>query len=264
MDAVIHLAAIDGYRASRVQAATALEVNVGATSLLTEVCRATGAARFALASALEVYGPRGREVDETSQPDPQTFYAATKLDAEEATLAAGDGSLHCVVFRLGDVFGAEARADFSNGLNRMAGLAWRRGRIADPRSSRPIYRTHVADVCAALRQSLVCRPEVISGQVFNVGCEEMRVTEDEIAALLAEVAPELARPSIPARAPTPGPVASFQKLRTRLGVSCRRSLRQGLSEVFAHLRREGVAIPARPATPESWRRIDLAATRFLQ
>ena len=166
VDAVIHLAERPGGLPRRDQKA-AIEINVAATSLLTEVCRGTGVARLALASTLEVYGRRERRWMKHRRRSRKSLFAATKVDAERLVLAAGDGGLHPVVFRLGEVFGADVHADFERGLNRMAALAWRRGRIADRAGARPIYRTHVGDVCAVLRQALVCRAEIIAGTDFQ-------------------------------------------------------------------------------------------------
>lgn len=262
VDAVIHLAGVAGESACRRDPKAAVESNVAATSLLAEVCRGIGIARLGLASTLDVYGRRERTVDERSDAEPASLFAATKVDAERLVLAAGDGQLHPVVFRLGDVFGVDVHPEYEKGLNRMTSLAWRRGRIIHPRPSAPVYRTHVSDVCAVMRQALVCRAEVVAGEIFNVGCEQMRFTADEVALLLAEAAPQLG-PAGSIMAKLPAPAVSFQKLRARFGIACRGSLRQGLAELLVHLRRGGPdAGSRRPAMHSRLPPAELAAARF--
>ena len=265
VDAVIHLAGVAGQRACRQDPTAAIEINVAATSLLTEVCRGMGVARLALASTLDVYGTREREVDETSEPAPAGLFAATHVDAERLALAAGDAALHVVVFRLAEVFGVDGHADFDKGLNRMVGAAWRTGRIGARPGGRPIYRTHISDVCAVMRQALVSRAEVVAGEIFNVGCEQMRFTASEIGELLAESAPHLRRMDVEARAEAAGATVSFQKLRSRFGVTCRVSASQGLAELLLHLRRGGPSVgPRRPTPTTAYPPAELAAPRFVR
>ena len=251
VDAVIHLAAVEGERECRRNPAAAVETNVDATDLLAEVCRGLGVARLVLASTLEVYGTGSREVDETSEPDPAGLYAATKLDAERLASAPVSQAPATVVFRLGDVFGVGALPDADLGLNRMTAS------LAAPAEPRSLYRTHVSDVCAVMRQALVCRAEVIAGQTFNVGAEQMRLTEAEIRALLVDFDPAPAKDE-------PGPVVSFAKLRARFGAGCVVSLRQGLAELTRHWRRGGAAMdPRRAPTELRASAAALAAARFV-
>lgn len=266
VDAVIHLGAVSSAADCRRERAFVVETNLAATSLLTDVCRGLGVPRLVFGSSLDVYGRRRREVDETAPPRPQTLFAATKLDAERTILAAADEHFFPVAFRLGEVFGAEAQADFSSGLNRLVARAWRSGITPKRPASRPIYRTHVSDVCAVLRQALVSHPAVIGGEAFNVGCEQMRFTDAQVIALLAEAAPELEHAEVPGEnVSAQGPAVSFRKLRSRMGVSCRGALRQGLAELLLHLRRgEALAAPKRPAGSERLPAAELAAARFLR
>jgi nucleoside-diphosphate-sugar epimerase len=235
VDAVIHLAAAEGERVCRANSAAAIETNVEATALLAEVCRGLGVARLALASTLEVYGRSNRHVDETAEPEPAGLYAATKLDAERLALSAAADGPATVAFRMGEVFGVVGAADDQDDAE-------------SPRAGAR-YRTHVADVCAVIRQALVCRAEVVAGQIFNVGETRMCHSDAEIAALLADLALDEGRG---AEAPSedPGPVISFEKLRTRFGAACLIPLRQGLSEMLAHRRRQGATLDVRRA-PES-------------
>jgi hypothetical protein len=120
-------------------------------------------------------------------------------------------------------------------------------------------------VCVVLRQALVSRAEVIAGEIFNVGCEQMRFTRSDITALLAEAAPDLQRSVGKTMPDRPAPTVSFQKLKSRLGVACRGSMRQGLAELLLHLRRGGALASRRSVAPTAqWPVAELAAARFLR
>jgi dTDP-glucose 4,6-dehydratase len=83
-DAVLHFAAESHVDRSIYEPATAIETNVTGTSVLLQVARARGIARFVQISTDEVYGdiPPGAFADETSRITPSSPYSASKAAAD--------------------------------------------------------------------------------------------------------------------------------------------------------------------------------------
>jgi len=84
-------------------------VNVGGTATVVEAAIKAGAKRVVLFSTIAVYGQAdGQVLNEQSPTHPDTFYAQTKLAAEQIFLNArgADGQPLGTVLRLGAVYGS--------------------------------------------------------------------------------------------------------------------------------------------------------------
>ncbi|HSW50814.1 MAG TPA: NAD-dependent epimerase/dehydratase family protein, partial [Bryobacteraceae bacterium] len=81
VDTVIHLAAIVGDPACEQEREAALETNYAATRMLIEVARGAKVRRLIFASTCSVYGASDELVEETSQPNPISLYAQTKVQS---------------------------------------------------------------------------------------------------------------------------------------------------------------------------------------
>ena len=93
-DAVYHLAAQADVRASFVDPATTLRINVEGTLNVLEAARRAGAGRIVVVSSADVYGrvePEDLPVDEASAMLPVTPYGASKAAAEMVCVQAGLG-----------------------------------------------------------------------------------------------------------------------------------------------------------------------------
>ena len=116
VDAVIHLAARAGVRASVEDPRSCYETNVLGTLNLLELCREFGVSRFILASTSSVYGDHedGPVSEDALSNRPLSPYAASKSAAE--TLLHSYHHLHgmdAVVLRYFTVYGPAGRPDMS-------------------------------------------------------------------------------------------------------------------------------------------------------
>ena len=84
-DAVCHLAALCGAKASEEHPQEFFRVNAMGTVNLLEACRITGVRRFLLLSSLTVHGAGEEPMDEASSYAPRHPYAASKVAAEVTT-----------------------------------------------------------------------------------------------------------------------------------------------------------------------------------
>ena len=238
VDAVVHLGGIVGERTCRRDAERALETNVAATSLLADVCRACGVRRLLFASTCEVYGSRARLVGEGAELSPESLYAESKAAAEQVVLAAASKVLSPSVFRLAETFGVSHRTRWNFGLNSFVASVFRGDEPFEGSERRSRSVIHVAEVVAVFRQALVVPPEALAGEVFNVGSEAVRFDR----AGLREARHTLRlrgalMPNFDVRF-SEGPRVRFQKLRSRLGVGCRVSIREGVDDLARRWERE--------------------------
>lgn len=155
-DAVIHLAALVGVRASLEQAAEYMDVNVRGSTLLLEACRRAGVRRVVMASSSSVYGDSAQAPFREDRPlgRPLSPYAASKR-AMEVVAAAYQGlyALNIAVLRFFTVYGPRQRPDLA--IHKFARLILE-GRpipVYGDGSSRRDY-THVADITRGIAGAL--------------------------------------------------------------------------------------------------------------
>jgi nucleoside-diphosphate-sugar epimerase len=236
VDAVIHLGGIVGDPACALDEDLTLETNLAATSLLAEVCRGAGISRLLFASSCSVYGTADEMVDENSQLNPVSLYAATKVDSEKVLLAARNQSLHPVIFRLATVFGWSHRPRFDLVVNLLTARAMNEGKITIYNGERWRPFIHVEDVCRAFRMALVAPLELVSGQIYNAGSSFMNFTLRQLADTIQQMEPNLDVEYVD-NDDLRNYRVSFERVRRDLGFQCHTSLEAGVRGLQDALRR---------------------------
>jgi nucleoside-diphosphate-sugar epimerase len=240
MDAVIHLGAIVGDPACAVNEDNTLETNLAATRLLADVCRASNVARLLFASTCSVYGAAGEVVDETSELNPVSLYAATKIDSERVLLGARGRDFHPVILRLATAFGWSHRPRFDLVVNLLTAKASQEKKIViyNGHQWRPFI--HVRDISLAFRTAMRAPLELVSGEVFNVGDNSMNLTLGGLAEKIRAMEPGLEVEHINNNDERTYRVC-FDKIWTRLGFTCRVSVEAGVEEMRRHIKAGEVA-----------------------
>jgi UDP-glucose 4-epimerase len=187
VDAVVHLAALAGVRASFAQPARYHHLNVGGTrnvlSALTESGgRVKGTPRLVFASTASVYGiPAHQPIRECVPPAPASPYASSKLAAEQAVLrAAREGGLGACTLRIFNAAGAvDGHGDPDDSRIIPRAIAVAAGRIpgmelyGDGSAVRDFV--HIKDIARAFVAALEhCHPG--RHEVFNVGATTTSIT----------------------------------------------------------------------------------------
>ena len=125
VDAVVHLAALLHIVNPPPEMRKKYErVNVGGTATVVEAAISAGVRRVVLFSTIAVYGSSdGRVLNEMSPTHPDTFYAQTKLAAEQIILNArgADGQPLGTVLRLGAVYGSRIKGNYERLTRALAG-----------------------------------------------------------------------------------------------------------------------------------------------
>ena len=239
-DAVIHLAAIVGDPACEENPRLAAEINRAATRMLIDVARGYAIQRFLLASTCSVYGASEFLMDEHAQVGPISLYAETKVDSENLLLEAKSANFHPTILRLATLFGVSPRPRFDLVVNLLTARAIRKGKITifNGEQWRPFMHVH-----DAARVFLACLEannlDVVSGEIFNAGSYGLNHRLSEVAEKISKVIPtvEVERVENEDRR---NYRVSFDKIHTRLGFVCERTLEQGIREMADMVRRSPV------------------------
>lgn len=242
IEAVAHLAARVGVRASVADPAPYVRVNVEGIAVVLEHARQAGVKRFVFSSSSSVYGIRTRQPfrEEDRVDRPLSPYAATKVAGE--LLCATYSTLHhlpTVALRLFTVYGPRQRPDlaiarFARQLRRGEALTL----FGDGSSSRDY--TYVEDTVRGILASLDRPwPEF---EVVNLGGADPIRLSDLVTELERTVGRTAVREYLPAQ---PGEVplthASIVKAEGLLGWKPRVSLAEGLARYLTWLDSEAGA-----------------------
>jgi UDP-glucuronate 4-epimerase len=122
-EAVVHLAARPGVRASFLEPDACVSVNVDGTTRLLEVSRQSGVRRFVFASSSSVYGSENRApfTEDACTTHPLSIYAATKVSGEAMAFTYSQTyPLSVACLRLFTAFGPRQRPDLA--IRKFGGL----------------------------------------------------------------------------------------------------------------------------------------------
>ena len=195
VDAVVHMAALLHIVNPSPELCEKYErINVGGTARVIEAAIEAEVRRVVLFSTIAVYGQAsGQVLHEQSPTRPDTYYARTKLAAEQIVLNArgADGQPLGTVLRLGAVYGSRIKGNYErlthalarhhfipigNGLNR---------------------RTLVYDKDVARAAVLAVSHPAAAGRVFNVTDGEFHALNEIISSICAALGRKPPRLSLP-------------------------------------------------------------------
>jgi nucleoside-diphosphate-sugar epimerase len=169
---VVHLAAIVGDPACAREPETAREINVDASKALAADATGAGVERFVMASTCSNYGRMADPtvpIDETGVLAPVSLYAEQKVAVERHLLALDPPPFALTCLRFATVYGVAPRMRFDLTVNEFTRDLWadRDLEVFGEQFWRPYV--HVRDAARAVALVLDSSPELVAGQVFNVG-----------------------------------------------------------------------------------------------
>lgn len=227
---VIHLAAIVGDPACAEDDANALQINYAATRMMLEVAKGHGIERFLFASSCSVYGASDDLMDEKSETVPISLYAETKLHSERVLLDAHSRTFHPTVLRFATVFGLALRPRFDLVVNLLTARAIQDGLIIIYNGDQWRPFIHVSDVAAAIVDTLSAPIEAVSGEILNVGDDQLNFTLAQVAEKIRTHIPQT-RVQYVENSDRRNYRVSFQKIRNCLGFTAKRSVEAGILEI---------------------------------
>ena len=154
------------------------EINHVSRARTAKLAKEMGVKRYILWSSCSVYGAGDSfNLDENSSLNPLTSYSRASLEAERAVLPLTSEDFAVTVFRNATVYGLSRRMRFDLVVNLMVATAFETGKITvsgGGRQWRPLV--HVRDISRAALKVLSCNANLVSGQIFNVGSENVQIS----------------------------------------------------------------------------------------
>jgi nucleoside-diphosphate-sugar epimerase len=237
VDAIFDLAALSNDPSGELDQEKTLEINYKGRVHVANLAKKHGVKKYVYASTCSVYGFQEGLIDEESPLNPLTTYARASVLAEKEILPlAGDG-FSATVLRQATVYGFSYRMRFDLAINGMVLGYFRNGKIPimrDGKQWRPFV--NVNDTSNAFIKVLETEPELVNGQVFNVGRDDQNVQIFDLAKVVAEACDLPFNYEWYGDTDTRSYRVSFQKIRDVLGYVPKTTIKQGARNVFDALK----------------------------
>jgi len=246
VDEVVHLAAIVGDPACAHDPAISHAVNVEATRSLVEDVRTAGTRRMVFASTCSNYGRMEDPtipIDEEAVLAPVSLYAEQKVQMEQMIMGSSQNGLATTCLRFATIYGAAPRMRFDLTVNEFTRDLWsdRLLEVYGEQFWRPYV--HVRDAARAVVGVLDAPPDLIRGEVFNVGRSSENYRKLD---LVDEIRKQTASGSVSYVARDEDPrdyKVSFEKIHAVLGFKTRTSVPGGIAEILAALDEDAFGDP---------------------
>ncbi|MBF0155011.1 MAG: NAD(P)-dependent oxidoreductase [Magnetococcales bacterium] len=235
LHAVIHLAAIVGDPACRLEPELTERTNWGAAVHLVEQAKLHRIPRFIFASTCSNYGKMGQEqthVSENSPLAPVSLYAELKVKFENHLLRGERTPGFCPTsLRFATVYGVSHRMRFDLTVNEFTKeLAMQRPLVVFGEQFWRPY-CHVADFSRAMLAVLEAPMDRVAYDVFNVGDTAENYTKGMLLDLLLKVFPRARIERVQTKEDPRDYRVDFTKITQSLGFRISRTVPQGIQEV---------------------------------
>ncbi len=245
-DAIVHLAALVGEPACKIDPTLTGRINTDATIRLATEAKKRGVGRFIFTSTCSNYGVSTPDAlaDEDSPLHPLSLYAETKIAAEKGLLVLSDASFSVTILRLATLFGVSAKMRFNLLINEMVRDGWfgREVTLYKEEAWRPYC--HTSDAARAIMAVLEAAPKKVSGEVYNVGTDNLQ--KKTLVDLVKKHIPSI-RVKREGGAPDNRDYrVSFAKAKKRIGFVPTTSVDEGIAEMVWALQRKVWSDPYDP------------------
>jgi nucleoside-diphosphate-sugar epimerase len=237
VDAVFDLAALSNDPCGELDPQKTLAINYNGRVRVANLAKKHGVKKYVFASTCSVYGFQDGIINEDSDLNPLTTYAKAAVKAEKEILTLGGKSFSATVLRQATVFGFSYRMRFDLAVNGMVLGYFRNGKIPimrDGKQWRPFV--NVNDTSKAFIKVMESEPELVSGQIFNVGCDEYNIQIFDLARTVAEACNLPFNYDWYGDCDTRSYRVSFDKIKKTLGFVPKISIKQGANNVFDALK----------------------------
>lgn len=182
---VVHLAGLVGDPACAFSEKDTRYFNIKTTNIIKDLCFEYEIQRLIFASSCSVYGKTHELCYENSSTNPVSLYAQTKLDSEKELM---ESKIDTKILRFSTIFGPAERLRFDLVVNLFIAQAYYEKKITvfGGNQERPFL--HVKDASNSIMNFL--NYKITNSQdVYNVGCDELNGTINEIAKLIEKNVP---------------------------------------------------------------------------
>lgn len=191
IEAVIHLSALSNDPMGEINPLLTEDINYKATVRLAKLAKKVGIERFIFSSSCSVYGiGKSDVVNETSEANPLTAYAKSKIKSENKLLELADNNFCVGLMRNSTVYGFSPA--FRNDLvvNNLLTCAMSTGKIkilSDGSPWRPLI--DVRDLGNIFMSFLSVDSKKINKEIVNVGFNENNFQVRDIVEIIKQIMP---------------------------------------------------------------------------
>ena len=252
VEAVMDLAALSNDPSGELDPKKTLEINFKGRARVAKLSKENGVKRYILASSCSIYGYRDGISDENSPISPLTTYAKANRKAEIAAKKLASEEFTVTMLRFATVFGLSYRMRFDLAVNGMV-LGFFKDRkipiMRDGNQWRPFI--HVKDVSEAYLKVLKAPKELVNGEIFNVGSDEINC---KILPLAKQIAHSI---NVPFKKEWYGDPDSrsykinFKKIKNELGYQTKYTIADGAQEIYQALK-SGKVVDSKKTKTVEW------------
>lgn len=242
VDHVIDLVSISNDPSAELFERETLAINHQGRVNCARLAKQAGVKRYLLPSSASIYGYRDEVVDETSPINPLTVYARANQKAEEDILNLAAAEFTAAALRQATVYGFSRRMRFDLAINGMTYGSWKFGRLPlmrDGKQYRPMV--HIQDTTDLMCLMLTCDPDLINGEIFNVGSGDNNYRIEDLAARVGDVVQRKTGRSVKIEWYGDPDKRSYRlafgKVEQRLNWKARRTVEHGVAEIVEALER---------------------------
>ena len=175
---VIHLACISNDPSFDLNPKLAKSINLTSFEPVVMAAKEAGVVRFIFASTSSVYGVKTeKKVTESLSLEPLTDYSIFKAECESILLSHASEKFICTILRPATICGVSTRQRFDLSVNILTNHAINKNKITVFGGSQQRPNLHIKDMCRAYIHILAQPVDKISGKIFNVGAENLSLSE---------------------------------------------------------------------------------------
>ena len=233
IDAVFDLAVLSNDPCGELDPEKTLQINHKGRVRVANLAKKHGVKKYIYASTCSVYGFQEGIINEESSLNPLTTYAKASMMAEKEILPLAHKNFSATVLRQATVYGFSYRMRFDLAINGMVLGYYRNGKIPIMRNGkqwRPFV--NVRDTSNAFIKVLESEPELVNGQIFNVGSDEQNIQIFDLAKLVAEACDLSFNYEWYGDCDTRSYRVSFNKIKSTLNFKPQISIKKGAKNVF--------------------------------
>ena len=177
-EVVIHLACISNDPSFELNPKLGKSINLDAFTPLVEIAKKNLVKRFIYASTSSVYGiKKEKDVDESMSLEPLTDYSRYKADCEFILKKYTSENFTPIIIRPATVCGYSPRQRLDVVVNILTNLAYHKRAITIFGGKQLRPNIHIEDMARAYEIIVNAPKSKVSGEIFNVGCENCSILE---------------------------------------------------------------------------------------
>lgn len=231
MDVVIDLAGLSNDASADIDPELTTSINLHGACRLATLAKEAGTRRYIYSSSCSVYGAGERSgLSEGDDPNPLTSYARSKVGVEDHLRSIASPDFDPIILRNATVFGVSPRMRFDLAVNIMTLRAWRDNLLyvmGGGQQVRPFV--HVLDVVRAF--VLAVERKEYTNDTFNVGCDSLNMSINELASRVKNVFPSAVIHNIPDDPDKRSYDVSFHKIKKDMQFKVHHDVTMGICEV---------------------------------